>query len=70
MASGLQYVCFEGGDKLHSGPYGTSLPLEVALNPCSDIMLAYEMNGERLPPDHGFPVRLICPGMVLYSDYH
>ena len=25
-------------------------------------LLCYEMNGEPLPPDHGFPVRLIAPG--------
>jgi sulfite oxidase len=30
----------------------------------SDIILAYEMNGEPLTRDHGFPLRLICPGMV------
>ena len=27
-------------------------------------LLCYEMNGEPLPPDHGFPVRLIAPGLV------
>jgi len=30
----------------------------------SDIILAYEMNGETLPKDHGYPLRLICPGMI------
>jgi DMSO/TMAO reductase YedYZ molybdopterin-dependent catalytic subunit len=28
----------------------------------SGALLAYEMNGEPLPPRHGFPVRLIVPG--------
>ena len=26
--------------------------------------VAYEMNGEPLPPDHGFPARLVVPGWV------
>ncbi|MFD3651935.1 sulfite oxidase [Streptomyces sp. NPDC058620] len=37
------------------------LPVEKALD---DVLLAYEMNGEPLPPDHGFPVRLIVPSWV------
>lgn len=35
-----------------------------ALNPTNEFILAYEMNGEPIPPDHGFPVRLIAPGIV------
>jgi DMSO/TMAO reductase YedYZ molybdopterin-dependent catalytic subunit len=27
-------------------------------------MLAYEMNGEDLPRDHGYPVRMLIPGHV------
>jgi len=37
------------------------IPLEKALD---DALLAFEMNGAELPPDHGFPVRLIVPGWV------
>jgi DMSO/TMAO reductase YedYZ molybdopterin-dependent catalytic subunit len=37
------------------------LPAAKALD---DVLLAYEMNGEALPPDHGFPVRLVVPGWV------
>eukprot|EP00522_Entomoneis_paludosa_P011116 CAMPEP_0172439854 /NCGR_PEP_ID=MMETSP1065-20121228/705_1 /TAXON_ID=265537 /ORGANISM="Amphiprora paludosa, Strain CCMP125" /LENGTH=902 /DNA_ID=CAMNT_0013188603 /DNA_START=130 /DNA_END=2838 /DNA_ORIENTATION=- len=44
--------------------YGTSVPLARALNPAYDILVAYEANGERLQPDHGFPVRLIIPGYI------
>ncbi|NEE55576.1 molybdopterin-dependent oxidoreductase, partial [Streptomyces sp. SID8455] len=29
-----------------------------------DVLLAYEMNGEPLPPDHGYPVRVIAPSWV------
>jgi DMSO/TMAO reductase YedYZ molybdopterin-dependent catalytic subunit len=27
-----------------------------------DVLLAYKMNGEDLPPEHGFPLRAIVPG--------
>jgi nitrate reductase (NAD(P)H) len=44
--------------------YGTSIPLARAMNPAYDVLIAYEANGERLQPDHGFPVRLILPGYI------
>jgi DMSO/TMAO reductase YedYZ molybdopterin-dependent catalytic subunit len=28
----------------------------------ADVMIAYEMNGESLAPEHGFPARLVVPG--------
>jgi DMSO/TMAO reductase YedYZ molybdopterin-dependent catalytic subunit len=37
-----------------------SLSLDVARDP--DILLAYAMNGEALPPEHGYPLRLVVPG--------
>ncbi len=37
------------------------LPVAKALD---DVLVAYEMNGEPLPPDHGFPARLVVPGWV------
>mmetsp|Transcript_4811 Transcript_4811/g.9506 ORF Transcript_4811/g.9506 Transcript_4811/m.9506 type:complete len:899 (-) Transcript_4811:321-3017(-) len=44
--------------------YGTSVSLARAMNPAYDIMLAYQANGEKLQPDHGFPLRLIIPGFI------
>ncbi len=41
--------------------YSTAIPLEKALHP--DTILAYEMNGEPLPHRHGFPLRLVAPGL-------
>jgi nitrate reductase (NAD(P)H) len=44
--------------------YGTSIPLARAMNPAYDVLIAFEANGQRLQPDHGFPVRLIVPGYI------
>jgi len=41
--------------------YSDSIPLELALSP--DAMLALYMNGSELPRDHGFPTRLLVPGL-------
>lgn len=40
--------------------YQRSLPLAEALLP--DVLLAYEMNGAALLPQHGYPLRLVVPG--------
>ena len=40
--------------------FTTSLPLEVALAP--ETLLVYEMNGQVLPREHGYPVRMLVPG--------
>jgi sulfane dehydrogenase subunit SoxC len=40
--------------------YQRSLPLGEAMR--DDVLLAYEMNGVPLPPQHGFPLRLVVPG--------
>lgn len=40
--------------------YQRSLPLSEAIR--EDVLLAYEMNGAVLLPQHGFPLRLIMPG--------
>ncbi|KAJ9557525.1 hypothetical protein OSB04_012139, partial [Centaurea solstitialis] len=36
----------------------------MAMDPARDIILAYMQNGEKLLPDHGFPVRMIIPGFI------
>jgi DMSO/TMAO reductase YedYZ molybdopterin-dependent catalytic subunit len=40
--------------------YQRSLTVDEALLP--DMLLAYAMNGAPLPPQHGFPLRLVAPG--------
>ncbi|MCJ1377681.1 hypothetical protein MMC17_000777 [Xylographa soralifera] len=44
--------------------YGASIPLAKAIDPHGDVLLACLMNGQDLPPDHGYPIRLIVPGHV------
>ena len=45
-------------------PYDSSIPIEKALHEYGDVLLAYEMNGEELPRDHGYPIRIITPGAI------
>jgi DMSO/TMAO reductase YedYZ molybdopterin-dependent catalytic subunit len=47
----------EGGDEQ---AFQRALALEEAMR--GEILLAYEMNGAPLPPQHGFPLRLVVPG--------
>jgi DMSO/TMAO reductase YedYZ molybdopterin-dependent catalytic subunit len=39
-------------------------PIPVTKAMAEDTLLAYAMNGEPLPPDHGFPVRMLVPGWI------
>jgi len=63
-ADGAHHVCFVGVEKMPKGRYGTSIAWHTAMDPSCDVMLAYEQNGERLLPDHGFPLRLVIPGFI------
>jgi DMSO/TMAO reductase YedYZ molybdopterin-dependent catalytic subunit len=57
-------IVFTGADRGVQGGvehvYQRALSLEDALR--GEVLLAYEMNGEPLPPQHGFPLRLVVPG--------
>jgi DMSO/TMAO reductase YedYZ molybdopterin-dependent catalytic subunit len=59
MPQGLDNTVVSGGNDI--GHVRRPLPVRKSLD---DALLAYEMNGDPLPPDHGFPVRLIVPGWV------
>lgn len=57
-------VVFTGIDRGIQGDveqhYERSLPLAECRR--DEVLLAYEINGQPLPPQHGFPLRLIVPG--------
>ncbi|MGH9311500.1 MAG: molybdopterin-dependent oxidoreductase [Vicinamibacterales bacterium] len=51
----------EGGlDLTITEQFARSMSLQEAL--ARNNLLCYEMNGDPLPPEHGFPLRLIAPG--------
>jgi DMSO/TMAO reductase YedYZ molybdopterin-dependent catalytic subunit len=47
-------------------PYDDYLALDDLALP--DVMLAYEMNGQPLPQEHGAPVRVVIPDMYGYKN--
>ncbi len=57
-------VLFSGLDRGVEGGevqcFERSLRVDDALR--DEVLLAYEMNGRPLPPQHGFPLRLVVPG--------
>jgi hypothetical protein len=56
LKAGIRKVVFHAEDG-----YTDSIQLDVATRP--DTLLAYEMNGEVLPKEHGYPARLLIPGI-------
>lgn len=53
------HVQFEAADE-----YSSSTPLSVIADPTRDVILALDMNGQPLPPDHGAPIRVVLPGIA------
>ncbi|MGR0221438.1 molybdopterin-dependent oxidoreductase [Agromyces sp. ZXT2-6] len=46
--------------------FTASTPLEALTDPGRESVLAVGMNGEPLPLEHGFPVRMVVPGLYGY----
>lgn len=63
-STGAKYVWSYGADHGEFG--GVAADAFVKDLPIArveaDVLLAYEMNGDPLPPENGFPVRLVVPG--------
>jgi DMSO/TMAO reductase YedYZ molybdopterin-dependent catalytic subunit len=65
IAKSAKEVVFRGADRgTPTGaasvvPFERSLKLDLARDP--DVLLAYAMNGETLPVQHGYPLRLVVP---------
>lgn len=66
LQAGVQELVFRGADRGFEKNVGReinferSLPLSIAMHP--DTLLVYAMNGQPLPIDHGYPLRLLVPG--------
>ena len=60
------HVGFEGADVCPVAElaehFGGSIPLDKARRP--EVLLAWAMNGEPLPPVHGAPLRVVVPGYI------
>ncbi len=63
VLDGAVEVLFSGHDRGIDGgvehAYERSLPVDEAMR--EGVLLAYEMNGQPLPPQHGAPLRLVVP---------
>lgn len=44
--------------------YGASIELSRAMRDDAEVILALDMNDAALPPNHGFPVRVVTPGIA------
>ncbi len=66
IGEGTRHVAFTGLDRdVESGTgvhFGGSIPIEGAVS--DRVLLAYEMNGRPLAPEHGFPLRAVVGGYV------
>lgn len=71
IQEGAKHVWFEGVDEIDRKdkviPFGASIPLSKAVSDTETMpgtLVCYEMNGEPLAPDHGFPIRTVVPGYI------
>jgi DMSO/TMAO reductase YedYZ molybdopterin-dependent catalytic subunit len=55
LRPGVVSLQVQGADE-----FSSSIPPQLALDPAA--LLAYEMNGQPIPRQHGYPVRLLVPG--------
>ncbi|KAL6900923.1 hypothetical protein ACP4OV_005599 [Aristida adscensionis] len=60
----VEFVSVDKCKEEKGGPYTASIPLKQAADPDADVLLAYEMNGEILNRDHGYPLRVVVPGVI------
>ena len=64
VGDGAIGVLFGGMDRGTEDGRPTSFERSLSLADAhrDEVLLAYAMNGQPLPPQHGFPLRLVVPG--------
>lgn len=61
MPYGLDPDYVDAASGTDYGKVRRPMPVAKALD---DVILAYDLNGQPLPPDNGYPVRVIAPGWI------
>lgn len=59
----VAFACYEM-EAEDASWYGASIPLSRAMRRDAEVVLALEMNGEVLSVRHGYPVRVVVPGVA------
>jgi sulfite oxidase len=66
LADGARHVELVGLDRVvrhdQEFGFGGSIAVRKAMDP--DVLLATHLDGEPLPPEHGFPLRAVVPGWI------
>ena len=66
VAPACRHIVFTGLDQVERQErqfgFGGSIPLEKAAD--RDVLLAFALDGQPLPPAHGFPLRVVVPGWI------
>lgn len=68
---GASHIWFESVDRVEKDgetiPFGGSIPIGMAVERKGGVrgaIVAFEMNDAPLAPDHGYPVRMVVPGVI------
>jgi len=57
-------ICKEETEQGSTLGYAAALPLDYVMDEKNEVLLAYFMNGNPLPPEHGAPLRSVVPGQI------
>lgn len=66
LKDGARHVAFEGGDVVEreGRRFGFGGSVSLIESEACDVVLAFEMNGEALTAEHGWPLRAVIPNVI------